>query len=186
VAAPTERDGLVGWIPEYLPGETGQVKPDGDPIGSFGFTANMAVTARLVAAIGLFDEWLGPGSEHNIGGEDTDYGYRALRAGFAVGIERSPVVTHYGARSGSSFDAARNTYQRGAGAFLDKHTRLGDRAARRRELLGLYEPIREAAGNVFRLRRPSGLGVARSFASGVVAARRHYRVDSASMLYVPR
>ena len=130
VVAPTDRDGLEGWIPEYLPSATGQVAVDCDPVGAFGFTANMAMTSELASAIGPFDEWLGPGSEHNIGGEDTDLGYRALRAGFAVGVEASPAVTHYGARSGAAFDTTRTTYQRGTGAFLDKHRRLGDAAAR--------------------------------------------------------
>jgi GT2 family glycosyltransferase len=123
---------------------------------------------------------------HNIGGEDTDFGYRAVRAGFRVGVESSPAVTHYGVKSGDAFESTRRTYQRGAGAFLDKHTRLGDPIARRRELAGLTAPLRQAAANVVRLRRPSGLGVARSFLAGVLTARRHYRVDPVTKLYVPR
>lgn len=186
VAAPAERGDLVGWIPEFLPERTGLVDLRGDPISSFGYTANLAMTARVYASIGPFDEWLGPGSVHNIGGEDTDYGYRALRAGFAVGVASAPTVTHYGAKAGRSFDAARKTYQRGAGAFLDKHARLGDATALRRELLGIWLPLRQAAGNAVRLRRPSGLGDAWSFVGGVGAGRRHYRIDKGRILYVPR
>ncbi len=146
----------------------------------------MAVTASLAAAVGPFDEWLGPGSRHNIGGEDTDFGYRAVRAGFRVGVESSPAVTHYGVKSGDEFESTRRTYQRGAGAFLDKHTRLGDAAARQREIAGLTAPLGQAGSNVIHLRRPSGLGVARSFLAGILTARRHYRVDPVSKLYVPR
>jgi glycosyltransferase involved in cell wall biosynthesis len=186
VAAPTNRGVIAGWIPEYLPLEAGRTRADGDPINSFGYTANVAISARTVETIGLFDEWLGPGSEHNLGGEDTDYGYRALRAGLCVGVETYPVVTHYGAKSGSAFDAARHTYQRGAAAFLDKHARLGDRAAQRREVQALLAPLREASANALRLRRPSGLGVVKSFITGIVSARRHYRVERTTKLYVPR
>jgi hypothetical protein len=186
VVAPPEPHGLEGWIPEFRPTRSGRVGRDDDPITAFGFGANFAVRTDAARVIGPFDVYLGAGSDVIGAGEDTDFGYRALRAGLVVGIERSPEVRHYGARAGAALDSLRRNYQRGAGAMLDKHRRAGDRRARRRELEGLLEPLREGARNALRLRRPSGVGVARDFASGAIDARRRYHVDPSSRLYVAR
>jgi GT2 family glycosyltransferase len=186
VLAPNDRDGLPGWIPEYRPAHLGQVPVDCDPVEAFGFTANMAVTREVVSKIGGFDVYLGPGSERALGGEDTDFAYRAFRTGVPVATVASNAVTHYGAREGEALDATRRSYLRGAGAMLDKHRRLGDRPARHRELLGLLDPLREALSNAARFRRPSGLGSAGSFARGVLTARVFYAIDRTAQVYVPR
>jgi hypothetical protein len=175
-----------GWVPTFTPTTFGRVGPDVDPIGSFGFTANMAMRTALRDTVGLFDVSFGPGSAHFPVSEDTDYAYRAYKCGHAVGVEGAPGVVHHGVRFAADRDRLRHSYQASAGAMLDKHRRLGDRVARRRELEGVVQPVRQALGNAVRLRRPSGLRPLASFVAGVRQAQRLSTVDVANDVLVPK
>lgn len=89
--------------------------------GAFG--ADRTVIDRL--GPDPFDERLGVGARFR-GGEDEDFGYRALKAGFPVIYEPSIIVTHFPETEGwrrSSF-----TRSFGGGAFFAKHIFRGDRA----------------------------------------------------------
>lgn len=93
------------------------------------FGGNMAVRAETVAQVGGFDERLGPGPTA-WGGEDVDYVYRVLAAGYAVAYSPRVLVVHRPAGPRSD----RLPY--GWGAVLAKHALAGDRWMAR--LLGIH------------------------------------------------
>lgn len=92
--------------------------------------ANVAVRASVAQAIGLFDDYLGPGAgEPDFpAAEDMDYNMRALAAGVGVLCDPAVVVRHtYGVRRGLRRNL-RNfvAYARGNGGLDGKLTLAGD------------------------------------------------------------
>lgn len=87
--------------------------------------ANMAFTRSVVEKIGLFDVDLGAGTRFHCA-EDTDYLYRALRAGVLITYEPSIVVFHGHVHTGPR-DAVREARRAayGLGAMAAKHAVLG-------------------------------------------------------------
>jgi glycosyltransferase involved in cell wall biosynthesis len=64
------------------------------PTWAIGATANAAVRRDVLAGLGPFDEALGPGRPSGVG-EDTEYFYRVLRAGWNVVYQPTAVVLHH-------------------------------------------------------------------------------------------
>lgn len=174
VAPPDHRN---GWVPEFLPLREGPVRPSADIIRSIGLTSNCALRRSALPDVGLLDELLGPGAVFG-GGDDTDFGYRALRAGLGVYAFDAPAVVH------DALPGARSQYVKGLVAMCMKHVRCGDVAMLRPMFSELRKWLGQAAGNALRGRRPSGLRPAFGVLQGAFGSFR-YRVDRKRRLYRP-
>jgi GT2 family glycosyltransferase len=86
---------------------------------------NLAFPRGAIKAIGLYDERLGVGTRLP-GGEDNDWGYRLLRAGWRILYRPSPVVEHEAWRSVAERAALKRAYGLGQGGFYAKHLARGD------------------------------------------------------------
>jgi len=64
------------------------------PTWQIGATANAAVCRDVLAGHGPFDEALGPGRPSGVG-EDTEYFYRVLRAGWTIAYQPTAVVLYH-------------------------------------------------------------------------------------------
>jgi len=64
------------------------------PTWEIGATANAAVRRDVLAGLGPFDEALGAGRPAGVG-EDTEYFYRVLRAGWTIAYQPTAVVLHH-------------------------------------------------------------------------------------------
>ncbi|MDR7485191.1 MAG: glycosyltransferase [Armatimonadota bacterium] len=120
---------LTGRVILRLPDGSERPVRGGTDRETFGYPANprragsgghMALRASVAARVGSFDERLGPGISE-WGGEDVDYIYRALKAGYTVLY--SPQFLAYHERSATR----PNRLPYGMGAVLAKHALRGDR-----------------------------------------------------------
>ncbi|MGH2795250.1 MAG: glycosyltransferase [Actinomycetota bacterium] len=91
---------------------------------SLGSGANMAFRKEALAAIGGFDEGMGPGTPLRAA-EDHDAFWRALRAGWSGAFDPSIVVTHRIWRTRRQAIAREYSYGVGAGALAVKLIRDG-------------------------------------------------------------
>jgi GT2 family glycosyltransferase len=142
--------------PTMVPAETlydPTIDQDMPPPGWDWVGASVAMRADAVAQVGLFDEFIGPGTAFP-GGEDTDYKLRLEAAGIRMMATPRAVVRHtYGHRVGLRVVArSSRAYARGAGAVAAKLTLAGDprglawvRAARRDFWRDLLRPRRSPA-----------------------------------------
>jgi GT2 family glycosyltransferase len=94
-----------------------------------GHSANMAVTRDAFAAVGGFDERLGPGAPGRLIGEDADLIFRLLRRGAVVASGVGDAVQHLGWRSAGENTSNLVAYERGAGAWIGKALRENRRVA---------------------------------------------------------
>jgi GT2 family glycosyltransferase len=91
--------------------------------GGFILGCNMTLNRAAVAALGPFDERLGAGSPLK-SAEDTDYIYRAWRAGIPIAYEPRLRVAHFhGRRSAAEGRRLMHGYAVGNGALYAKHIR---------------------------------------------------------------
>jgi GT2 family glycosyltransferase len=91
------------------------------------WSGNMAMFRSTVEQIGYFDERLGPGKRRFPGGgEDNDYCFRLLEAGYRIVYEPRAVVHHRAWRPAHEYVATQWRYGRGQGGFYAKHMRLRD------------------------------------------------------------
>ena len=81
---------------------------------------NFAMPRAAVTELGLFDERMGVGTPLP-GGEDNDFGYRLLRAGWRILYRPTPVVVHLAWRPPADRAALKRAYGMGQGAFYAKH-----------------------------------------------------------------
>ena len=86
---------------------------------------NLAFPRGAIEEIGPYDERLGVGTTLP-GGEDNDWGYRLLRAGWTIRYRPSPVVEHEAWRSVAERAALKRAYGLGQGGFYAKHLARGD------------------------------------------------------------
>jgi GT2 family glycosyltransferase len=96
----------------------------------FGMGANMAVTREMLAKVGGFDEALGGGGPLR-SSQDSDFAYRTYLSGYAILLEPSVQVDHYGTRTKAQWPDTMANYGIGDGAFYSKHIRCGDMLALR-------------------------------------------------------
>ena len=172
-----------GWIPTYEPLVVGPIRRSIEITRSLGLSANMGVRRSAFSTIAPFDELLGPGTTFG-GGEDTDIGYRALRAGLGVYTSDEPAVVHYGIRRGGEISEHGSLYLRGMALMHLKQARCGD--------LDMLLPVgrellrwsRQALRHLAQKQRPSGLRAAASLLGGIAASFR-CDVDRQSRLYRP-
>lgn len=112
--------------------------------------ANLGLRRRAVEKVGMFDEWLGPGTEFPVG-EDSDYLRRLELSDVPMrSTPRAAVVHQFGVRYGvGALLQLQRNYARGNGGAAGKWTLLGDaRGAewlereRRSALRGWLHPLR--------------------------------------------
>lgn len=87
---------------------------------------NMAMRRSVLKDVGLFDERMGPGTRFPAG-EDNDYGFRVLEAGYKILYFPSAVVYHRDWRPNKDFIPLRWKYGIGRGAYYAKNFSFHDR-----------------------------------------------------------
>jgi GT2 family glycosyltransferase len=96
-----------------------------NPAGTVDRSGNLAARRTAFEALEWFDEGLGVGTAFP-SAEDTDFVYRAMRAGFRLRYLPGAIVDHDQWRSRSEAIAVERGYALGLGAFLITHVRRGD------------------------------------------------------------
>lgn len=144
---PEEVPGGRGFVPTLKPCDRPAVyegRVGVDPLTTF----NMALHRNACERVGGFDERLGPGTRFP-GGEDNEFAFRLLEAGYRIECVPEAVLHHRAWRSPQEYTTLRWRYGRGQGAFLAKHASLQDGFILRR-LVGTVGrlPLR-AAGRLF-------------------------------------
>ena len=118
---------------------------------------NVAIPRELFDEIGAFDERLGVGTPIP-GGEDNDFGYRLLRAGWRIAYRPEPLVVHAAWRSVAERAALKRAYGLGQGGFYAKHLVRGDPFIAWRFLRDVARTARAAGGAAVRGRGAEGRG----------------------------
>lgn len=95
------------------------------------FPMNMAMERAALAAVGGFDERLGPGTPFPAA-EDNDFGYRLLEAGYRICYVPTARLYHCAWRQPRDYLPLRWNYGRGQGAYYAKYFDLHDRYMLRR------------------------------------------------------
>jgi GT2 family glycosyltransferase len=122
-----EPEARGGFAPSLKTDEQGAVY-EGRAAANVLWTNNMAMFRTAVDEIGFFDERLGPGTKRFPGGgEDNDYCFRLLEAGYQIVYEPAAVVEHRAWRPAADYVGLRWRYGRGQGGFYGKHVQLRDR-----------------------------------------------------------
>ena len=127
---PEETPAGSGFVPTLKPCERSVVyegRVGVDPLTTF----NMALHRAAYERVGGFDERLGPGTRFP-GGEDNEFAFRLLEAGYRIECVPEAVLHHRAWRAPGEYAALRWSYGRGQGAFLAKHASLRDRFMLRR------------------------------------------------------
>jgi O-antigen biosynthesis protein len=150
-----------------------------------GLTACVCIRRELADSL-AFDVHLGPGSRFDYGGDDVDYGYRALKAGHLIAVTPSFSVDHYGFREYAGGAARRvvKGYMYSLGAQNMKMLRSGDIGALGligRHLLWLFVTINFR--NLFLRRGPSNIGRYIHYFQGLGASLK-FGVDRRRCLYL--
>lgn len=140
---------------------------------------NFAFHRKVFEDIGMFDEQLGAGARF-VSAEDTDFLYRALRAGFRIAYEPKIVVRHnHGRRTETEREKLMRGYAIGRGALYCKHWRAGDPLALRSMVWDVRESL---LASVDRHRAPAHRKLCRSQAAqviqGFLQALPHYKKAS--------
>ena len=133
---------------------------------------NMAFNRAAVQEIGVFDVRLGPGTGRYPGGEDNDFCFRLLEAGYRILYEPAAILYHRAWRSGGEFLRLRWQYGRGQGAFYGKHLRLDDLHMTRRLVRDVGSAGRRAVSEL--PQRPRLAIGHLLFLSGIVTAVVHW------------
>ena len=84
------------------------------------------------------------------GGEDNDFGYRLLRAGWRILYRPAPTVVHCAWRSEEERAVLKRSYGIGQGAFYAKHLAHADLFIAYRLLHDIARTTRAAAGAALR------------------------------------
>jgi len=110
---------------------------------------NFAVPRPAFDAIGRFDVRMGVGTTLP-GGEDNDFGYRLLRAGWRILYRPGPTVVHCAWRSTEERAALKRAYGTGQGAFYAKHLASADPFIAYRFARDVLRTARAAGGALIR------------------------------------
>jgi glycosyltransferase involved in cell wall biosynthesis len=110
---------------------------------------NFAVPREAFAELGLFDVRMSVGTDLP-GGEDNDFGYRLLRAGWRILYRPGPAVIHRAWRTPQARTALKRAYGLGQGAFYAKHLAALDPFIACRFLWDVARISRAAAGAALR------------------------------------
>jgi glycosyltransferase involved in cell wall biosynthesis len=112
---------------------------------------NFALPRAALEEIGPFDERMGVGTSIP-GGEDNDFGYRLLQAGWTIAYRPGPAVIHRAWRTHAARRSLKYAYGVGQGAFYAKYLLRGDGFVAWRCLRDVVRNGRHLAGALVRLR----------------------------------
>jgi GT2 family glycosyltransferase len=185
--APIPHNYRTTYVPYFLPSRPETLRGPEAPLHCPAVAgANMFVRREAYERVSGFDECLGPGTPFR-GGDDDDFAYRVLQAGYAGLISPETQVLHWGAREyadGSGQRLLRDYYE-GLGARLIKQVRCRDKLAAR----DLVSKVNTAwwffVGNVVAERRLTGAGRLGAMFSGMIRGLGH-PIDRERRLFVPR
>jgi len=149
----------------------------------WGMGANMAIRRRAFEDVGGFDELLGGGAPLR-SSQDFDYCLRTYRAGWAVVLEPTVTVDHYGSRTPEQWRVTERNYGIGDGAFYWKHIRCGDVTAawllaRKVAVIAL----RTVRRSLLERKLPRLTGYAKGLGVGIRESRR-FDIDKQRRLYL--
>jgi GT2 family glycosyltransferase len=142
---------------------------DCDP-SHLGHGANLAIRRECWEAVDGFDELLGVGARFR-SGEDTDYLWRALRAGWIGRFEPDAVVAHDQWRGRRQALSVSYGYGVGAGAVRTKVRRLAGRDAARAFAAGSVRATLRQAGHDLGSGYEFGAATSVVRAAGIAAGR---------------
>jgi glycosyltransferase involved in cell wall biosynthesis len=149
----------------------------------WGMGANMAMRRSLLADVIGFDEALGGGAPLR-SSQDFDFSFRTYRAGYAILLDPSVKVDHYGSRTSDQWPATQRNYGIGDGAFYSKHVRCGDLLALRLLLRQFGWATRQAMRASWRQRRPMPMTeYGRNLLTGIRLGSR-FNIDRRHRLYL--
>lgn len=112
---------------------------------------NFALPREAFDEIGAFDVRLGVGTSIP-GGEDNDFGYRLLRAGWTIRYRPEPAVIHRAWRTHAARRALKYAYGVGQGGFYAKYLLKADSFVAWRLLKDIVRNGRHLGGALVRLR----------------------------------
>lgn len=161
-----EPEAKGGFAPSLKTDEHGAVYT-GRAAANVLFPNNMALFRTAFDDVGSFDERLGAGTKRFPGGEDNDFCFRLLEAGYQVVYEPRALLYHRAWRSETDYVGLRWRYGRGQGGFYGKHLSFRDRY-----ILGQLtgHVVSCVKGVVRNVRRPRlALGSA-AYGAGIVTA----------------
>lgn len=147
----------------------------------WGMGANMAFRRSTFEQVGGFDEALGGGAPLR-SSQDFDFSLRAYRAGYAVLLDPTVTVDHYGSRTEQQWSETMRNYGTGDGAFYAKHVRCGDLLALRLLLASLARAAGSTAKRSVTARRPMPNDYGRGLLRGIRESLR-FDVDRNHRLY---
>jgi len=126
IAAP--HDASTDYIPAFAPPRERCLRGHLAYLRCAAMSASLSVRRAAAQGIGPVDTWTGAGAR--LAGEDRDYTYRALRAGYTVVETDAITVTHHGARAYATGEASRLVRRAAVaqGALDIKALRCGDPA----------------------------------------------------------
>jgi GT2 family glycosyltransferase len=157
-----------GFAPSLKTEESGAVY-QGRAAANVLWTNNMAMFRAAVDEIGFFDERLGPGTKRFPGGgEDNDFCFRLLEAGYRIVYEPRALVSHRAWRPGRDYVGLRWRYGRGQGGFYAKHLRLRDPYILRRLASHVASCLGEAGRHA--RREPRLAAGSAAYAAGILTA----------------
>jgi GT2 family glycosyltransferase len=149
----------------------------------WGMGANMAFRRSAFEQVGGFDEVLGGGAPLR-SSQDFDFALRVYRAGWAVLLDPTVTVDHYGTRTVDQWIETIRNYGIGDGAYLSKHVRCRDPLAAKILAAKFLRMAGSLGKRSVRARRPI---VHDAYAQGVVTGIREgmrFGVDCDRRLYV--
>ncbi len=180
VKVPTELQATVatGMVVPALTWERSERLHRSTAFKLWGMGANFAVRRTILPTVGGFDEVLGGGAPL-CSAQDYDFAYRTYLKGFAILLEPTVMVDHYGTRTEEQWPSTLANYGIGDGAFYAKHVRCGDlralrmllsrycltmaRQVKRQLLAGQLGTDRYARGLVIGVRSAMAFGVDKQF-----------------------
>ncbi len=136
---------------------------------------HMATYRSVLAAVGGFDERLGPGSSFPAA-EDNDLGFRLLEAGYSIRYVPEAVVYHRAWRTWRHYLPLRWNYGLGQGAFYAKHLHRHDMYMLRRAMQDVRYFVRRPSRLV---REPRWAGGYALFLLGILAGGARWLLNSA-------
>lgn len=152
-----------------------------------GMSASMYLRRDACIAVGPFDACLGPGTDFAFGGEDNDYIYRCLLAGYSTVRTPAIVTEHYGFRDYADGSAQRliRGYAYCAGATDLKLLRCGQPIALVLMASHIaYFLVRTSWTNALLRRGPSNAERLGYYLQGALASLR-LRINRPRRLFVP-
>jgi GT2 family glycosyltransferase len=171
VAAP--HDPATEYVPVFRPKAFRVQKSRFTRAHRLGVGANMFIRRSVFERIGAFDARHGPGGAFR-SGDDWEFAYRALTAGFAVIQDPSNAVLHHGIRDYASEAPRRliSSNYNGIGAGYAHHCRSGDLRAGLLLAQEICMVAADIAWNVARWRKPLGFRRLWSLTSGAITGLR--------------